>query len=96
MSMLETPKDRHEAIEMIARVAIEYPWRVKAFIEAAEKLGLRLVPAAALDPFLAMAKACEHLHDNETIAARAVPGNRVVSIDAKAFHALSEFSGSAA
>ena len=49
--MTETPKDRYEAIEMIARVAIEYPWRVKAFIEAAEKLGLRLVPRGGARPF---------------------------------------------
>ena len=45
MSALETPKDRQEAIEMIARVAVEYPHRVREIIEAAEKLGLRLVPS---------------------------------------------------
>ena len=50
--MPETPKDRHEAIEMIALKAQEYPWRVQAFLEAAEKLGLRLVPAEPTEDML--------------------------------------------
>ena len=88
MSALETPKDRDEAIEMIARIAVEYPHRVREIVEAAEKLGLRLVLTSALAPFIEMAKACEHLHDNEPIAARAIAGNRMVSIDARAFQDL--------
>ena len=52
MSALETPKDRQEAIEMIARVAVEYPNRVKEIIEAAEKLGLRLVPSEPTEDML--------------------------------------------
>ena len=43
--MTDTPKDRDEAVEMIARIAVEYPHRVREIIEAAEKLGLRLMPS---------------------------------------------------
>ena len=88
----ETPKTRDEAIEAIAKESVEYSWRVKAFIEAAEKLGLRLVSAAALAPFLTMERACEHLHGHEPIAMRTVNGgnNTVVVLDVNTFHALAE------
>ena len=93
MSALETPKDRDEAIEMIARIAVEYPHRVREIIEAAEKLGLQLVPTAALAPFLAMTKACENLHEHEAIAARGVGGgtNRALVLDVRDFRALTHW-----
>ena len=90
--MTDTPKDRDEAIEMIARIVIEYPHRVREVIEAAEKLGLRLVSASALSPFLTMAKACEGLHDREPIAVRAVSdgNNQAIILDARRFHVLAQ------
>jgi hypothetical protein len=41
----------------------------------------------ALRPFLEMAKACESLHDRETIAARCL-GGKVVYLDVRDFKAL--------
>ena len=43
---------------------------------------------SALAPFLKMAEACANLHDHEQIAARAIGGKKVVSIDARDFRAL--------
>jgi len=43
-----------------------------------------------LAPFLAMAKACEHFHDRETIAAASVAGNQIVYLDARDFRALAK------
>ena len=90
--MSEAPKDRDEAIEMIARITVEYPHRVREIIDAAEKLGLRLASSAALAPFLAMERSCEHLHGHEPIAMRTVNGgsNKVVVLDVKVFRALAE------
>ena len=46
---------------------------------------------SALVPFLAMTKACEHLHEHEPIAGRGIEGGeRAIALDVRDFRALAK------